>query len=128
MWPECKVIKSEVGIRLRPHFHDHIIWIKVYKPREEEGALSALWKESKVGSITGHPYSVLIQSQTSGHAAFILSFPAYSHVVYVRVTLLIHYFNLHSPRRLTMLSILLCANESISLFVTFLFRWLDCFY
>lgn len=125
MWPERKVIKSEVGIRLRPHSHDHIICIKVYKPREGEGVLSALWKESKAGSIMGHPYSGLIQSQTS---AFILNFPAYSHVLYVSVTLLIHYFNLHSPRRLTMLSILLCANESISLFVTFLFRWLDCFY
>ena len=128
MWPELKVIKSEGGKRLCPHSHDHIIWIKECKPREGEGVLWALWKESKAGSITGHLYSALIQSQTSGHAAFILNFPAYSHILYVSVTLLIHYFNLHSPRRLTMLSILLCANESISLFVTFLFRLLDCFY
>lgn len=80
------------------------------------------------GEHQGHPYSGLIQSQTSGHAAFILKFSAYSHILYVRVTLLIHYFNLHSPRRLTMLSIFLCANESIFLFVTFLFRLLDYFY
>lgn len=128
MWPERKVIKSEVGIRLRPYSHYHIVWLKVCKPREGDGVLSVLWKERKAGSIKGHPCSGLNQSQTSGHAAFILNFPAYSHVLYVSVTLLIHSFNLHSPRRLTMVSILLCANESIFLFVTFLFRLLDCFY